>query len=81
MRCNADQLRYLSGLDPGFELTQLNIYPIDELLEYRVSITQNNNRMSERSSNEIPVLIEKQNPDLLETFRKELAAETEVGLR
>lgn len=52
----ADQLRYLSGPDQGFELVQANIYLIHELLgvlkgpvlqiqNYRISMTQGNNRM------------------------------------
>jgi hypothetical protein len=50
-------------------LAQLNIYPIDELLEdvkglilqiqnYRISMAQGNNRISERSLSEVIVLIE-----------------------
>ena len=50
-------------------MAQPNIYPIDELLEYikglvlqiqnyRIPITQGNNRISERSPSEVPVLIE-----------------------
>ena len=53
----------------GFELAHPNIYPINELLEcmkglvlqiqnYRISMTQGNNRISERSPSEVPVLIE-----------------------
>ena len=71
MSWQADQLRYLSGPDPGFELAHPNIYPIDELPEcmkwpvlhiqkYGVSLTQSNNRISERSSSEVPVLTEKE---------------------
>jgi hypothetical protein len=52
----------------GFELTHPNIYPIYELLESvkdpvlqsqscRISRTQGNNRISERSPREDPVLI------------------------
>ena len=52
----------------GFELTHPNIYPIYELLECvkdpvlqsqscRISMTQGNNRISERSPREDPVLI------------------------
>ena len=52
----------------GFELVHLNIYPIYELLEHgkgpvlwiqscRISMTQGNNRISERSPSEDPVLI------------------------
>ena len=56
-----------SGLN-NFELVYPNIYPIYELLEhmkglvlqiqsYRISMTQGNNRKSERSPSEDPVLI------------------------
>ena len=52
----------------GFELAHPNIYPIYELLEcmkglvlqiqnYRISMTQGNNRISKRSPSEDPVLI------------------------
>ena len=52
-----------------FELTHPNIYSIYELLEHvkgpvlqiqscRISMTQGNNRISERSPSEVPVLIE-----------------------
>lgn len=52
----------------GFELAHPNIYTIDGLLEcvngsipqnqnYRISITQGNNRMSRKSPNEEPVLL------------------------
>ena len=58
----------------GFELAHPNIYPTDELLEctkeavlqfqnYRISMTQGNNRKSERSSSEDPALIVKQKPE------------------
>jgi hypothetical protein len=58
----------------GFELTHLNIYTISELLEcrkvlvlqsesYRISMTQGNNRISERSSSEVPVLIDQKKPE------------------
>jgi hypothetical protein len=52
----------------GFELAHPNIYPIDELLKYmkgpvpqiqnyRMSMTQGNNRISEKSPGEVLVLI------------------------
>ena len=52
----------------GFELAHPNIYPMDELPEcikrlvlqiqnYRVSMTQGNNKISERSPSEVSVLI------------------------
>ena len=52
----------------GFELIYPNIYPTDELLEcmkwpvlqiqnYRVSMTQDKNKVSEKSLSEVPVLI------------------------
>ena len=52
----------------GFELAHPNIYPINELLvftkgpalqiqNYRISMTQGNNRISKRSPSEVPVLI------------------------
>ena len=52
----------------GFELAHPNIYPIYELLEcvkvpvlqiqnYRISMTQGNDRISERSPSEVPVLM------------------------
>ena len=52
------------------------IYPTDELLEfmkqlvlqiqnYRIFITQSNNRITERSPSEDPVLIEQQKPEVL----------------
>jgi hypothetical protein len=55
-------------------LAHTNIYPIYELLEhmkglvlqiqsYRISMTQGNNRKSERSSSEDPALIVKQKPE------------------
>jgi hypothetical protein len=53
----------------GSGMAQPNIYPINELLEYmkgpvlqiqnhRISMTQGNNRISQRSPSGIPVLIE-----------------------
>ena len=50
-------------------MVQANIYPTNELLEcmkglvlqiqnYRISMTQGNNRISKRSPSEVPVLIE-----------------------
>lgn len=65
----ADHLRYLSGLDPGFELSYPNFYPIDELTagvhegvnatdpKLRISVMQGNSRISKRSPSEILVLI------------------------
>lgn len=60
---------YLSPQIQGFELTHSSIYPTDELLEcvkgpvlripnYRISMVQGNNRISERSPSEDSVLIE-----------------------
>ena len=57
----------------GFELAHPKVYSIDELLEclkgpilqtpnYRISMIQGNSRISERSSSEVPVLIEQQKP-------------------
>jgi hypothetical protein len=64
----ADQLSFHPSPDPGLDLVPLNIYPIYELLECvkgqalqiqscRISMTQSNNRMSEKSPSEDPVLI------------------------
>lgn len=55
--CHADQLTYCLGPDQGFELANLNIYPIYYLLEQvkglllqiqvcRISMTQDNNGIS-----------------------------------
>ena len=59
----------------GIELANPNIYPIDELLKhmkgpvlpiksFRISTTQGNNRISERSLGEDPELIAKQKPEV-----------------
>jgi hypothetical protein len=49
----------------SFGLDHAVIYPIDELLELscRISMTQGNNRMSEKSLSEDPVLVEQQKPE------------------
>lgn len=58
--CCTDQLSYRPGPDTSFELTHPNIYPIYELQKhekgllplnqsFRISITQSDNRISERS--------------------------------
>ena len=58
----------------GFELAHASTYPIEELLEcmkgsvlqiqnYRVSMTQGDNRISKRSPSEGPILIELQKPE------------------
>ena len=48
-----DQLSYTQAQIQGFELAHPNIYPIYELLQpvlsCRISMTQDNNRMSEKS--------------------------------
>jgi hypothetical protein len=58
----------------GFELTYPNIHPINELLECvkepvlqiqscRISMTKGNNRLSERTPSEVPVLKVQQKPE------------------
>ena len=65
----ADQLRTSQFHFQDLELAYPNIYPIGELLEsrkglvlqiqnYRISITQGNNRICKRSPSEVPVLTE-----------------------
>jgi hypothetical protein len=65
----ADQVKCLLGPDPVLKLANLNIYPIYELLQsmkglvpqmqnYRISTTQGNNRLSERSPTGVPGLTE-----------------------
>jgi hypothetical protein len=63
----AGQPSYRPGPDPGFELAYPNIYPIYELQEHvkglmllnqscRISITQSDNRISEKSPGKDPEL-------------------------
>lgn len=66
--CQANQLSYHQAQIQGFDLTNPIIYPSYELLEQvngsvllfqscRISMTQGNNRISERSPREDPVLM------------------------